>query len=186
MACCWSSGNDAAIALADHVSGTRKRFVGLMNEKARLWGLRCTHFASPHGLEPGNRSCAADLAVLARLAMRAPRITRIVGRKEAALPFPIKGGKLYLYGHNPLLRAGYRGAVGLEDRLHRRGGALLRGRGAAQGPDAGGGAAELAEPAGARGETAGSGLPVARGLAAVEPAGLEPATSCLQSRRSSS
>jgi len=108
------SGNDAAIALADHVSGTQKRFVALMNEKARLWGLRCTHFASPHGLEKGNRSCAADLAVMARLAMRSPRITSIVRRKQASLRFPIKGGKLYLYGHNPLIRAGYRGAIGLK------------------------------------------------------------------------
>jgi D-alanyl-D-alanine carboxypeptidase (penicillin-binding protein 5/6) len=108
------SGNDAAIALAVHVSGTQKRFVALMNEKARLWGLRCTRFASSHGLEKGNRSCAADLAVLARLAMRSPRITAIVRRKEASFRFPIKGGKLYLYGHNPLIRAGYRGAIGLK------------------------------------------------------------------------
>ncbi len=108
------SGNDAAIALAVHVSGSQRRFVGLMNEKARLWGLRCTHFASAHGLEKGNRSCAADLAVLARLAMRNPRITRITRRREASFPFPIKGRKVYLYGHNPLIRAGYRGAVGLK------------------------------------------------------------------------
>ena len=108
------SGNDAAIALADHVSGSERQFVRLMNEKARLWGLRCTHFASSHGLEKGNRSCAADLAVMTRLAMRNPRITGIVRRKEASFRFPIKGGKLYLYGHNPLIRAGYRGAVGLK------------------------------------------------------------------------
>ena len=108
------SGNDAAIALADHVSGTERRFVGLMNEKARLWGLRCTHYVSSHGLQKGNRSCAADLAVMARLAMRNPRITSIARRKEATLRFPIKGGKLYLYGHNPLIRAGYPGAIGLK------------------------------------------------------------------------
>ncbi|HEX5909951.1 MAG TPA: D-alanyl-D-alanine carboxypeptidase family protein [Thermoleophilaceae bacterium] len=108
------SGNDAAIALADHVSGSERQFVRLMNEKARLWGLRCTRFASSHGLEKGNRSCAADLAVMTRLAMRNPRITGIVRRKEASFRFPIKGGKLYLYGHNPLIRAGYRGAIGLK------------------------------------------------------------------------
>jgi D-alanyl-D-alanine carboxypeptidase (penicillin-binding protein 5/6) len=108
------SGNDAALALADHISGTRRRFVALMNEKARLWGLRCTHYVSPHGLEKGNRSCAADLAVLTRLAMRNPRITRIVRRRQAVFPFPIKGGKLYLYGHNPLLRANYPGTIGLK------------------------------------------------------------------------
>ncbi len=108
------SGNDAAIALAVHVSGRERRFVALMNEKARLWGLRCTRFASSHGLENGNRSCPADLAVLTRLAMREPRIARIARRRQASFPFPIKGGRLFLAGHNPLIRAGYRGAIGLK------------------------------------------------------------------------
>ncbi len=108
------SGNDAAIALADHVSGDERHFVALMNEKARLWNLRCTRFADSHGLATANRSCAADLAVLARLAMRDERIARITRRPRAILPFPIKGGKLYLYGHNPLIRNGYRGAIGLK------------------------------------------------------------------------
>ena len=108
------SGNDAAIALAVHVSGSERRFVGLMNRRAREWGLSCTHFASSHGLEPGNRSCARDLAVLARVAMSRPRIRRVVGRTQAVLKFPIKGGKLYLYGHNPLMRLGYAGTIGLK------------------------------------------------------------------------
>ncbi|MBA3261543.1 MAG: D-alanyl-D-alanine carboxypeptidase [Thermoleophilaceae bacterium] len=108
------SGNDAAIALAVHESGSERRFVGVMNRRAREWGLRCTHFASSHGLEPGNRSCARDLAVLTRLAMARPRIRRIARRSRAALRFPIKGGKLYLSGHNPLMRMGYAGAIGLK------------------------------------------------------------------------
>ena len=108
------SGNDAAIALAVHISGTERRFVGLMNRRAREWGLSCTRFASSHGLEPGNRSCARDLAVLARVAMSRPRIRRVVGRTQAVLKFPIKGGKLYLYGHNPLMRLGYGGTIGLK------------------------------------------------------------------------
>ena len=122
------SGNDAAIALAVHVSGNERRFVRLMNEKARLWGLRCTRFASSHGLEDGNRSCAADLAVLTRLAMRNDRIARIVRRPQVSFRFPIKGGRLFLAGHNPLIRAGYRGRDRAEDRLHRRRRALLRRR----------------------------------------------------------
>ena len=108
------SGNDAAIALAVHVSGSERRFVREMNSRARAWGLDCTHFASAHGLEDGNRSCARDLAVLTRLAMSKPRIRRIVRRRQVAFRFPIKGGKLYLTGHNPLMRLGYRGAVGLK------------------------------------------------------------------------
>ncbi len=108
------SGNDAAIALAVHVSNSERRFVALMNEKARLWGLRCTSFVSAHGLEDGNRSCPTDLAVMARLAMRKGRIARIARRPQASFRFPVKGGRLFLAGHNPLIRAGYPGAIGLK------------------------------------------------------------------------
>jgi D-alanyl-D-alanine carboxypeptidase len=108
------SGNDAAIALAVHISGNERRFAALMNKRARAWGLTCTHFVSSHGLEPGNRSCARDLAVLTRLAMSKPRIRRIVRLSQAEMKFPIKGGKLYLSGHNPLIRAGYPGTIGLK------------------------------------------------------------------------
>jgi D-alanyl-D-alanine carboxypeptidase len=108
------SGNDAAIALAVHVSGSERRFVRLMNRRAREWGLECTRFASSHGLEKGNRSCARDLAVMTRMAMSRERIRRIARRRQVAFKFPIKGGKLYLTGHNPLMRLGYRGAVGLK------------------------------------------------------------------------
>lgn len=108
------SGNDAAIALAVHLAGTQRRFVGMMNRRARDWGLDCTHFASSHGLENGNRSCARDLAVLTRLAMAEPRIRRIVRRRQVVFRFPIKGHKLYLYGHNPLMRLGYAGTIGLK------------------------------------------------------------------------
>ena len=64
--------------------------------------------------------------MLTRLAMAKPRIRRIARRRQAELRFPIKGGKLYLYGHNPLMRLGYAGTIGLKTGLHRRGRALLR------------------------------------------------------------
>lgn len=108
------SGNDAAIALADHVAHTQKRFVAMMNDKARSLGLRCTHFASPHGLEPGDRSCPADLAALARIDLHHSRIATVVRSAHAIVRFPIKGGKLYLNNTNPLLRMGYPGTIGLK------------------------------------------------------------------------
>jgi D-alanyl-D-alanine carboxypeptidase (penicillin-binding protein 5/6) len=108
------SGNDAAIALAVHIAGSERRFAALMNRRARRWGLTCTHFVSSDGLEPGDRSCARDLAVMTRLAMRKQRIRRIVRLSQVQLRFPIKGGKLYLYGHNPLIRLGYPGTIGLK------------------------------------------------------------------------
>ena len=109
------SGNDAAIALAQKVSGKIPRFVALMNRRARAMGLTCTHFSAPDGFtDRANHSCAADLAALARAVLREPRLARIVRRRQAVLPFPIKGGKIYLYNHNPLLRQGYRGVTGIK------------------------------------------------------------------------
>jgi D-alanyl-D-alanine carboxypeptidase len=109
------SGNDAAIALAQRAAGSVRRFVRLMNARARQMGLACTRFTSPHGLQDnGNHSCTPDLASLARAVLREPRLARIVRRRSAVLPFPIKGGKLYLYNNNPLLRAGYRGVTGVK------------------------------------------------------------------------
>ena len=110
------SGNDAAIALAQRVAGgSVARFVGMMNRRARAMGLVCTRFSRPDGYQDrGNHSCAGDLAELARAVLRMPRLAHIVRRRSAVLPFSIKGGRLYLYNNNPLLRAGYRGATGLK------------------------------------------------------------------------
>ncbi len=109
------SGNDAAIALAQKVSGTVPRFVALMNRQARAMGLTCTHFSHPDGfVDRANHSCTPDLAALARAVLREPRLARIVRRRQAVLPFPIKGGRIYLYNHNPLLRQGYLGVTGIK------------------------------------------------------------------------
>jgi D-alanyl-D-alanine carboxypeptidase (penicillin-binding protein 5/6) len=110
------SGNDAAIALAQRAGdGTVAGFVRLMNQRARAMGLACTHFSSPDGfVNRGNHSCAPDLAALARAVLREPRLARIVRRRQAVLPFPIKGGRIYLYNHNPLLQQGYRGVTGVK------------------------------------------------------------------------
>ena len=60
------SGNDAAAALAEGVSGSRKAFVKEMNRRARKLGLKNTHYANPIGLdEDGNYSTARDLVTLA-------------------------------------------------------------------------------------------------------------------------
>ena len=109
------SGNDAAVALAQHTGGSVRGFVRMMNERARQLGLACTHYTSPHGLvDTGNRSCAADLATLARADMHMRRLKRIVRRNRAIVKFPIKGGRLFLYNNNPLMLGGYPGVTGLK------------------------------------------------------------------------
>jgi serine-type D-Ala-D-Ala carboxypeptidase (penicillin-binding protein 5/6) len=109
------SGNDAAIALAQHVAGTRAAFIGMMNAKAGALGLRCTHFSTVSGIvDHGNYSCASDLAAIAHDVLEQPLLARIVASRSAILPFPIKGGKLYLYNNNPLLVQGYPGTDGVK------------------------------------------------------------------------
>jgi D-alanyl-D-alanine carboxypeptidase (penicillin-binding protein 5/6) len=109
------SGNDAAIALAQRVGGTTPRFVAAMNARARAMALPCTRFASPSGIvDRGNHSCAADLAQLARAVLDKPRLARIVRRRQAVQPLPVKGGRVWLYNHNPLLRMGYAGTIGIK------------------------------------------------------------------------
>ena len=109
------SGNDAAIALAQRTSGTVAHFVERMNERAGDLGLSCTRFSSPDGFEDaGNHSCAIDLAEMARAVLDNPRLARIVRRRRAVLPFPIKGGRIYLFNNNPLLRTGYPGTIGVK------------------------------------------------------------------------
>ena len=61
------SGNDAAIALAEHVAGSEQAFASLMNSYAQRIGMKNTNFANATGLSaPGHLSSARDLALLGR------------------------------------------------------------------------------------------------------------------------
>ncbi|MGO1070659.1 D-alanyl-D-alanine carboxypeptidase family protein [Lysobacter sp. CA199] len=65
------SGNDAAIALAEHVAGSEDAFAALMNQYAARIGLKNSHFMNPHGLSQENHySTAHDLALLGRALIR--------------------------------------------------------------------------------------------------------------------
>jgi D-alanyl-D-alanine carboxypeptidase (penicillin-binding protein 5/6) len=65
------SGNDAAIALAEHVAGTEEAFASLMNAHAQRLGMSNSHFVNSHGLSEENHySSARDLAVLGRALIR--------------------------------------------------------------------------------------------------------------------
>jgi D-alanyl-D-alanine carboxypeptidase len=71
------SGNDAAVALAEHVAGTVEAFVALMNEKAEELGMADTSFANPNGLDaPDHYSTARDLVALGLAAIENPRVVR--------------------------------------------------------------------------------------------------------------
>lgn len=110
------SGNDAARILAEGAAGSITRFVRRMNAYAAVLGLRCSRFATPSGLEDrGNHSCAADLAAVARAVLRRPRLAKIVASRAKVLPLKrVKGHKLFLSNHNPLLFEGYPGVTGVK------------------------------------------------------------------------
>lgn len=108
-----SSGNDAAVTLAIAGAGSEKAWVAQMNGRAQELGLTCTHYVDAHGLNPRDRSCAADLAVLAMQAIAEPRIARIA-RKRYARVWPGGGRKRTLRTTNHLLRDHYPGAIGLK------------------------------------------------------------------------
>jgi D-alanyl-D-alanine carboxypeptidase len=108
------SGNDDALALAVAAAGSRPRFLGLMNGKARELGLRDTHFASVSGvIDENNYSSAWDLAALTRYAARDPSFRKVVATRIARVPWPAPTyGKVYV-NKNALLGT-YRGADGVK------------------------------------------------------------------------
>lgn len=74
-----NSGNDAAMALAGHVSGNEAAFVALMNQEAAALGLTNTRYANPHGLDaPEHYSSAHDLWRLGERVLAQPRLREMV------------------------------------------------------------------------------------------------------------
>ena len=82
------SGNDAAVALALHVSGSLEAFAQLMNDKAAKLGLENTHFVNPHGLPAqGHHTTARELAVITAAAYENETFRHIVCTQEAVVPW---------------------------------------------------------------------------------------------------
>jgi D-alanyl-D-alanine carboxypeptidase (penicillin-binding protein 5/6) len=107
-----SSSNDAAVALAEHVSGSEEAFVARMNRFAASLGARGSHFVTPHGLDvPGHYSTARDLARFALAVLRRPALAAIVATPSVTISGP--SGSHRLVNTNPLLED-YEGAVGVK------------------------------------------------------------------------
>ncbi len=100
------SANDAAVCLANHVSGSVSDFSKLMNDKAEKLGLRDTHFNNPHGLEdPEHYSTALDIATVWCEAMNNPDFRRIVSTKTYRIDLSEEDGYRFLSNHNKLLKS---------------------------------------------------------------------------------
>jgi serine-type D-Ala-D-Ala carboxypeptidase (penicillin-binding protein 5/6) len=107
----WS-GNDAAVALAEHVSGRVRAFVRLMNQRGRELGLANTRFTSPNGLSDWGYSTVRDLAALTRAAMRDRTFARIVRTVHHRIGGP--PGQLHKLRNLNDLLVQYRGAIGVK------------------------------------------------------------------------
>ncbi len=80
------SGNDAAVAIGEHIAGGEDAFVALMNKRAKELGLSATHFENAHGLDAsGHHTSASDLATLSRYAMTKPLFRKIVSERTATV-----------------------------------------------------------------------------------------------------
>lgn len=80
------SGNDAAVAIAEHLAGSVNAFADLMNEKAYLIGARESHFVNPHGLSrPNHYTTAYDLAIITRYALQNSTFAELVSTKETQI-----------------------------------------------------------------------------------------------------
>ena len=108
---CVSSGNDAAVALAEHVSGVTELFVEEMNNRARALGMNDTHFVNPTGLTAeGHVTSAWDIALMSReLLLHHPDIRRFT----TIWMDTIRGGTFGLSNTNKLVRY-YDGCTGLK------------------------------------------------------------------------
>lgn len=98
------SGNDATVAVAEHISGSVEKFAKLMTEKAHAIGAKDTNFTNSSGLpDPNHFTTAHDLARIAAYGYKNPLFTQIVSTEHKVLPPTVKGDIRDLYNENKML-----------------------------------------------------------------------------------
>ena len=99
-----ASGNDAAYAVAEHLSGTTDAFVEEMNKKAKRLGMNDSEFHSVHGLPPSSEdqadvSSCHDLMILARDLLKYPKLLEWTALQTE----PFRGGAFIMRNHNKII-----------------------------------------------------------------------------------
>ncbi len=108
-----NSGNDAAVAIAEHICGNVQEFAKGMTKKARDLGLENTSFKNPNGLDAdGHYTTAYDLAQITRYAMQNENFEKIVSTKKYTAK-TADGTDMYFVNHNKLLSM-YEGCIGVK------------------------------------------------------------------------
>ena len=118
-----ASANDAAEAIAYHISGSIEGFSELMNRKASELGLTDTHFENPHGLDgESHYTTARELAALTARALENPDFAAIVSTNSREVDSDT--GRHTLFNHNKLLRS-YEGCIGVKTGYTQKSGRCL-------------------------------------------------------------
>ena len=118
------SGNDAAVALALHTSGSVEEFVRKMNERAALMGLKETKFVNPHGLHDENHyTTAYELALIAAEGLKNPHFKRIVSTKNIVIDG--EGHEKRYFANKNKILYNYEGATGVKTGFTRDSGRCL-------------------------------------------------------------
>lgn len=106
------SGNDAAVAIAEHIAGSVERFSVLMNEKAEEIGATDTNFVTPHGLDSEKHySTAYDLVLIAKEILKNEYLSSIVSQKSAELNI---NGRMKVINTTNEMLSYYDGANGIK------------------------------------------------------------------------
>jgi len=109
-----ASGNDAAVAIAEHIGGDVETFCRMMTKRAEELGCSDTVFLTPHGLpKDGHYTTAHDLAIIAREAMNHELFREIVSTKRASISWEGRSYQRILNNKNRLL-TDYDGATGIK------------------------------------------------------------------------
>ena len=109
-----ASGNDAAIAIAEHVGGSVPNFAKMMTDKAKSLGLKNTSFKNPNGLDAdGHYTTAYDLAIITRAALENEKFKEIVSTKTKNISNGNESYMRTLSNHNKLLSL-YNGCIGVK------------------------------------------------------------------------
>ncbi|NME97648.1 D-alanyl-D-alanine carboxypeptidase family protein [Aneurinibacillus aneurinilyticus] len=118
-----NSGNDAAVAIAEHIDGNVAEFSRRMNEFATSVGATHTHFTNPSGLyEKEHTTTAADMAKMAAHAMKNEKFREIVSTRMKT--WEGKEWKSKLVNHNKML-VSYKGANGIKNGFTKQSGFTL-------------------------------------------------------------
>jgi len=113
------SANDVAVALAEHVAGTKDAFIELMNAKAKDLGMKNTCFSTVNGLRPDpgkpyNVTTARDMAILAHELCRYPEVFNYTSEVYRQFTSPVRKHPFDMRTHNPFLKKKVEGCDGFK------------------------------------------------------------------------